>query len=391
MIPESARRQELNFLIACTSPKLRAGLPDTIELLVDGIEWESLGALAFYHRVRPLLFKRVLDRALAPDDVRAAWSSQLRANAVRNLRLTNELIAITRKFAAAEIPVLPHKGPLLAQAAYSDLAMRDFGDLDILVRTTDLPAAISLLVSCDFAPPDKLAWLSSKTLLRWTAEMSYTSPQGISVDLHWRLTPAHYTVQLDPELLWKSSRLVTIAGTQIPTLDPEALLVLLAVHGGKHCWEALGWLADLAWLVDSNPEINWQRIRDLAEEARCKRPVLLALSLMNRVFEITLPAMFVNEIAKDPAIPRIEERVLWRWYEGPLHSPRSPELLFFADALAHNRFESLRHFFGLIFHPTEEEWRTRRRPEWMFWLYTVERLARLTRKYSVNNSRDQCP
>ena len=199
--------------------------------------------------------------------------------------------------------------------------------------------------------------------------MSYTSPRGTSVDLHWRLTPSHYTVQLDPEILWRSRTTMTLGGSEIPTLGPEALLLLLAVHGAKHAWECLGWLADIAWLLDANPKLNWGGVMALAPNVGCRRAVGLAESLVNAVFHGQPPS--------DPLC----NRVLDRWYHGPLESPQSPELFPFARALSARPVDSLKHLLGSIFDPTEGDWRTRRLPENLFRFYALLRAVRLTGKY----------
>ncbi len=283
---------EIELLIACALPPSHPQIGDRVRSSAGGpIDWNKLCRLAAYHRVQPLLYKRLAEHAttLVPENVLAGLGAEYRAGATRNLTLTGELISLTKAFAAAGIPILPHKGPLLALAAYGDLAMRQFADLDILIHPSDLPRAIAVLAELDYRPAEDLAWLSPSALLRWTGEMSYASPRGVSVDLHWRLTPSHYPVQLDPEILWRNRTVIDIAGTPLPTLTPEALMLLLAVHGAKHCWEALGWLADVAWLLDANPELEWTAVQALAAEARCERVVGLAESLINVVFRGAAP------------------------------------------------------------------------------------------------------
>jgi hypothetical protein len=325
-----------------------------------GADSDKLRELAAFHRVQPLLDARLGEHASG---------TEMRARVAHNLRLTAELIRLTKAFASAEIPVLPHKGPLLADAAYGDLALREFTDLDLLIHASDLPRAITVLAEHGYHAPDELAWLSPTALLRWSPEMTYRSGRGVAVDLHWRLTPSHYTVQLDPEILWRSRTSITLAGSQIPTIAPEALLLLLAVHGAKHAWECLGWLADIAWLLNANQKLRWQGVMALAPNFGCQRAVALAESLVDAVFHSQPPS--------DPLC----KRVLDRWYHGPLESPRSPELFSFACALAPRPTASARHLFGVIFAPTEIDWRGHRLPESLFWLYAAGRTWRLLRKY----------
>jgi len=304
-----------------------------------------------------------------PEDLLAELNARYRAGATRNLSLTGELISLSQAFTAAGVPILPHKGPLLALAAYRDLAMRQFADLDILIHPLDLRRAIAILAEMGYHPAEDLAWLPPSALLRWAGEMSYTSPHDVSVDLHWRLTPSHYPLQLDPEILWRNRTSLDVAGSSLPTLTPEALVLLLAVHGAKHCWEALGWLTDVAWLLDANPEFDWTVLQALAAEARCERIVALAKSLIHAVFRGATP---------DSDLCR---KVLDRWQNQPPESPRSPELLRFAASLSASPATTFQHVCGLILYPTEIDWRTRRLPENRFWLYAPARAARLARKY----------
>jgi len=94
------------------------------------------------------------------------------------------------------------------------------------------------------------------------------------------------------------------------------------------------------------------------------------------VFHLALP-----DLPADPAVTGLQHRVIARWYEAAAESPKSPELFSFAAALARRRSDSLKHLFGLLFHPTELEWSRRHLPESLFWLYAPGRAARLFNKY----------
>lgn len=373
-------RSEIDFLIACARPSQNDQTSRCLRsLLAAPIDWKRLRALAYYHRVHPLLYKRLSEHAadLISTPHLAEMAEAEHTGAARNLCLAGELITLTKAFARSNIPVLPHKGPLLAQAAYRSIAMRQFADLDLLVHPGDLPRSIALLTGLGYMPPAELAWLSPSALLQWTGEMSYVSTQGTTVDLHWKLTPGHHTVQLDPKFLWRNMTSIRLGGgSDLPSLTPEALLLLLAVHGAKHCWESIGWLADIAWLLDANPNFDWKLELDLAAESGCQRPLSLAASLAEMIFGAR-----VLELHPDPAVAHLQQRVISRWYYGPVETPKSPELFSFARTLASRRKDSLRHLFGLLFHPTQLEWSRRRLPDSLFWLYSPGRAVRLFSKY----------
>jgi Uncharacterised nucleotidyltransferase len=383
-LSDLSHRPEIDLLIASAFPPGHPEQGVRLRSMKGGlIDWSKLGALSAYHRVKPLLYKTLIDQDLVsvPGSVMTELAEECRGIATRNLQLTGELIGLTKSFVAAGIPVLPHKGPLLAAAAYGDLALREFADIDLLIHASDLPRAITLLAEQGYHAPEKLGWLSPSALMRWSAEMTYHSARGVAVDLHWRLTPSHYTVQLDPEILWRSCSSITLAGSQIPTIAPEALLLLLAVHGAKHCWESLGWLADVAWLLNAQPDLEWKHVLAMARESKCDRPFLLCASLVHEVFESPIPETVMKGIEQDRAVGQLHQRVIERWLEGPLESPRSPELYSFATILARRRSDSIRHLLGSVFYPTEADWSDRRLSEKHFWIYGGLRAVRLLGKY----------
>ena len=89
----------------------------------------------------------------------------------------------------------------------------------------------------------------------------------------------------------------------------------------------------------------------------------------------------MQAIRQDRAVGQLHQRVTARWYEGPLESPRSPELYSFATVLARRRKDSIRHLLGSVFCPTEADWSARRLPEKHFWMYGGLRAVRLVGKY----------
>ena len=110
---------------------------------------------ALYHGTIPLLFWNL--SRLAPDDVPKTTLNQLKAssNAIAcwNLSLTGELLKLLNLFRERGIRALPLKGPALAAAAYGNLSLRQFCDLDILVPKEDMLKAKEVLMS---------AWLPSQ-------------------------------------------------------------------------------------------------------------------------------------------------------------------------------------------------------------------------------------
>src|SRR5262249_36016098 len=69
---------------------------------------------------------------------------------VHNARMATALVEIIGILQKRAIPVRPLKGPTLAALAYGDITLREFGDLDLLIRKRDLAAAIDALTAQNF-------------------------------------------------------------------------------------------------------------------------------------------------------------------------------------------------------------------------------------------------
>jgi len=111
--------------------------------LHDGLRRDRLLRLASAHRAAAMLYDRLGAVDGVPADLLAALRAQAVAGAVRGMRLTGELVRLLEAFRNRGIQALPFKGPLLAAQLYGDRALREFSDLDILVRTAVRERAIA--------------------------------------------------------------------------------------------------------------------------------------------------------------------------------------------------------------------------------------------------------
>src|SRR5262249_13013602 len=120
----------------------------------DASDWDKGLAMAAAHGMRPLLYPFLNDSAIAaiPDRVIATLQEFTRQNLRKNLGMTGELILLLRLFAERGVNVIPFKGPTLAALAYSDLGLREFGDLDLLIARLDFMEAQELLIAQGYQP-----------------------------------------------------------------------------------------------------------------------------------------------------------------------------------------------------------------------------------------------
>jgi hypothetical protein len=91
----------------------------------------------------PLLYWNL--HAVCPAAVPATTLDQLKRYfhtiTLRNMFLVRELSTLLSMLDAHGIPAIPYKGPVLATSVYGNLALRQFRDLDVLLRAQDAARA----------------------------------------------------------------------------------------------------------------------------------------------------------------------------------------------------------------------------------------------------------
>jgi hypothetical protein len=237
---------------------------------------------------------------------------QIHANTRHNLFLAGTLLKILRLLEAYGIVALPYKGPVLAAMAYGNVALRQFGDLDLLVRSQDADRAKALLWAQGYR------WLGGRPpapFPRWLKVYELCSADGqVLVELHWALTSATFFFPLDPAPLWTRLETVFLLETPVRSLAPEDLLLVLCVHGAKHHWSRLGWICDIAALLRTTPQLNWQRCLTQARQLGGQRMLALGLRLAHDLLGAPFPETVWQWVQSTPGVPWLTAQVyagLW--------------------------------------------------------------------------------
>ena len=92
---------------------------------------------------------------------------------------------------------------------------------------------------------------------------------------------------------------VSFLGRDVLSMSAEDLLMVLCVHGSKHCWERLTWVCDVAEMVRANPELGWEGILDRSGALHISRAVLLGLDLAKSLLDAPLPELVLSAIRND--------------------------------------------------------------------------------------------
>lgn len=382
--PTANTRPEVNLLLCCVQTCTDSASVEQIKaLLQEDIDWEYLIQTALRHGVMPLFYWNL--NTICPEAVPKVIMGQFRdyfhSLAQRNLFLTEELLKLLNLFEAYGIPAIPFKGPVLAASAYGNLALRQFGDLDILVHKRDFLKAKDLLICQGYRHQyfgeHEVAYLQSQ-LLRADGK--------VNVDLHWGNTPKKFYFSLDPEPMWEYLEPVSLGNTTVLTFSPENSLLILFTHGLKEGWPSLNRICDVAEIIRVHQGMNWGRLMKQVSSLRCERRFFLCLLLARDLLGTTLPEEISQRIQSIPVLKLLAAQVRKRLF-CKVFIPRTTFERFLNELrqtdLWQDRALCFLGFLHRTITPNEYDWASLPLPRFLYFLYYLLRPIRLVRKYGL--------
>lgn len=307
-------RGEIELLLCCCRTGMTdAGSERIRSLLREDLDWTYLTWVARWHRVMPLLYRslsRVCPEAV-PEAILDRLQHDFSSNTLHNVLLTKELLGLLHLFKTQRIAAVPFKGPVLAVSVYGDLALRQFGDLDILVHAQDVLRAKALLIDRGYQAvlsaesqwrDVELTGAQEAAHLRFAHAYVFVRTDGkAEVDLHWTFTRRYFSFPLDLRDLQKRLEPVSLTDTVVSHFSPEDVMLILCVHGSKSLWQRLQWICDVAELVGARGhEMDWQQMIARAERLGSARMLWLGLQLASGLLDTTLPEAVWHRIQADP-------------------------------------------------------------------------------------------
>lgn len=306
------RRHEIAVLLACSRTQMDSAVAERLRfLLMQKLDWDYLLWLASWHRVTRLFMLQLkqLPANLVPATVLEQLHWQSATQTHQSLFQLSELLKVLRLLADHGIAAAPFKGPAMAAALYGDPALRESEDLDILIQASNFHAAKVVLLAHGFRPWESLSPGQESTYLRYECGYTFVQEQNnISVDLHWDFMRKYFSLPLDLDLIWQRMQTATLAGQTINQLSPEDLLLILCLHGGKHLWFGLNWICDVAELLRTTPQLDWQYVTAQAQRCGCQRLLGVGLHLAHQLLGAELPAAAAN-LSAEPNVSGLAARV----------------------------------------------------------------------------------
>jgi putative nucleotidyltransferase-like protein len=179
-------------------------------------------------------------------DQRAALN-QVHVEAMAHaVRLERQLVTVADLLGGLGMPFRVLKGSAVAHLDYADTALRSFGDVDVLVTSSDVDRALAALLEAGYrrATPEAHEGFDR----RFGKGATLLTDDDYELDLHRTLAmgPLGYTVRVDD--LWDDSQVFRVGGRDFAALAVEQRMLHACLHA-----------------VIGNPHHRIQPHRDVAE------------------------------------------------------------------------------------------------------------------------------
>jgi Uncharacterised nucleotidyltransferase len=369
---------EWRTLLDCANPNVT--LLALRQEQASSLDWPKLLELATDQGLLPLLTQKLshAEPGIASPEAQLTLNSSFREQMVFDLRMLAELYRILDRFAAQGITAMATKGPVLAHRCYGFSFARQYTDLDLVLRDAEILRATESLISLGYdarVPP------SAIRANRPAGEYAFTQlSTKLLVELHTEKTFRYHPKPLAIEKLLSRKASVRLGEQDVPALSTEDELLLISIHGAKHFWERLLWIADVAALVTHNP-IDWDRLAAIAGAVDAQRMLRLALLLAGNVAGATLPDAVRKDAESDAGAVRLAKQVADRLPHVDEHPLGLFQRALFRIKMRGGGIPGLTYFLRLSLSPTEEDWLAHSENGKQSAVSAIARPFRLARKY----------
>lgn len=264
-------------------------------------DWTVVLAAARRHRVEGLVHAGLKAASIQPPaPVATALARRAAAIARENLVQTAESVRLADMLRERGIEPLFLKGVTLAMLAYGTLGVKHSRDIDLLVPPGQAMAAIAVLRRAGYELAEVRfrdeTRLATAIKVLYEVEMRH-AVKGTLVELHWRLFDFEHV--LKPLHAPGIARAVPVGSFGLPTFGDLDLFAYLCVHGARHGWARLKWLADINALIARRDAVAIEALYAGAMTRGAGRGVAVTLLLCEELLGLALRPDFAHRLRAD--------------------------------------------------------------------------------------------
>ncbi len=273
------------------------------QLIPHITNWDELAQMAIDRGMAPLLYKKLgllSSASMIPDPAKQKLQGAYYRTLSRSMVLYDAFRKAAEAITAAGIQVVALKGIYLSEWLYKDIGLRQFSDIDLLVKKEDGEKCLEILAGLGYKESGSSV---SAMIAKESGQIHYTPRvlNGVSIEIHTSLDRIKNGRQLNPELLIEKSEPVIIYNVSINTLQFYDLIIHLNIHLDKHFKEGqanfTGFI-DIANLLSMHEnELDWNTLKARCDDYKCEETVFKYLMLISKYFNAPVPDKIIENYA----------------------------------------------------------------------------------------------
>jgi hypothetical protein len=266
-------------------------------------DWDQILIEASKQGLKPVLLDSFENQGIlqfVPDVMVKSLKDFNLSIAGRNMRILHHAGIILSALQNQKIEVIVLKGLYLIESVYKSIGMRNFGDLDLLIRREDLKAALTVMRGMGFQLSTWYDAEASNKDIKHIPPM--IKPNAPLVELHWSILEEAAPFAIDIKGLWKRSIPARIAGTEVRSLSYEDLILHLCIHQTyQHQLKGgLRNLVDIAQILETvNDQIDWIKLISIAKTWGVERVIVITFTLLDDILGVEIPKFVFDQLASD--------------------------------------------------------------------------------------------
>lgn len=264
-------------------------------------DWDYFVKTITERGIAPLFFIKIPHLSngnLIPDDVKDKVRKVYFKTMSRGMLLYAHFREIAEAFNKEKIEFIPLKGVYLSEKMYQDIALRQFSDMDLLIRPEKSEQSLSVLKKMGY----KASLVAQTEFVQSFSEIVHYPPMvkdEISVEMHIKLHRDNPDYFLDPVKIFEQAQPDTLNNCQVLSMDKYDMLIHLCIHLDKHfvngslqftCYN------DIVNYTDKLSEVfNWEEFEERVKIFHATEQVYLHLLLSYKFFHLHLPDKIIRQ------------------------------------------------------------------------------------------------
>ena len=310
-LPANAIGAPAEFALACAcaiwppSGKRNAAVTAAAAGVSD---WARFFRVVRRHRLEGMACHALAAANIAiPPQVAAPLEQRAAQIARRNVTMAEESARLQQALDNSGVANLVLKGAAVTALAYGNEPVKQAWDIDLVVPPDQVESAIVLLGMAGYrimSPAEQLTIKQLRIYVALGREFILAGRDQIFVELKWTLDQNPSVL---PGITARSPGQVVIGpgGAPIRTLSKDDLFSYICVHGGRHCFSRLKWLADIGALLVQEPPEEIERLYRAADQRGAGRSAGEALLLCRQFLNTDIPPALLAELEADRAVVRL--------------------------------------------------------------------------------------